>query len=297
MKFLNKMSVYYSLLEEIVIILSTASPFDDNADENDYEFDSDEDGHVYGSDDDEELDDYGNLCDARGRPASKQLIETKSKEKDKARKAQKELEKEQNEPELNDAIRVIVELLQYLIESLNEDIDSECYKDNYESCLLDVSSMRLVICWMCHETLLEDDLIKLLPKLMRFSEHCQANARSLTASTIKHFNEPDTVGQPKDEFNIFKMILSGVQRVLSDKKEKLSNLKAILKAANESSAGLHRSASTALPSSFSSMSISSKGRSGGVDHVKVEFEIHDLEELLAELNSYREACLKHLNHV
>ena len=201
------MSIYYSLLEEIVIILSTASPFDDNADEDDYEFDS-EDEHVYGSDDDEELDDYGSLYDARGRPANKKLIETKNKEKEKARKAQKELQKEQNEPELNDAIRVIVELLQYLIESLNEDIDSECYKESYESCLLDVSSMRLVICWMCHETLLEDDLIKILPKLIRFSEYYQETA----ARSQPHTTKPDSndSGQSKNEFSIFKMILSGV---------------------------------------------------------------------------------------
>ena len=154
----DTMSVYYGLLEEIIIILSTASPFDDHADI------SDEDK----TDMDRQTDqDY--------------------------------------EPELRKAIKIIVESLEAIIMYVKDSLeDFTQLKEN--ELVLQIASIRLLICWLAHETLLDEKLIELMPKLIQFGEY---------------YNSLDI---EKNKVNIFQFLSPGLERYLIDLEEKQSVL-------------------------------------------------------------------------
>jgi hypothetical protein len=136
-EFLDNMYIYYSLLEEIIVILSTASPFDYSSDRDNSDQDTDND-----VDEDEE-----NNKIAAGQ--------------------------ENEEPELKKVIQIIVESLESIVmfvkDCLNDDKD---YKelDKY-TCLFLVSCIRLLNCWLMHENVLEKELIDLMPRLIDFSKY------------------------------------------------------------------------------------------------------------------------------
>lgn len=181
----NKICIYYSLLEEIIVILSTASPFDedqDSEDEDDYkDSDTDEDA-------DDDIDFIKKSQDTKKPPSSK------------------ENDDDQGEPELNHAIKVIVECLQTVTCFLNDFIDeanlSEI-KDQVRISLL-VSSIRLVACWLSHESLMEEEIVELISrKLIPFCSHIKEN--------LKY----------SDELNGLQFISSGLNRVLASQEDKL----------------------------------------------------------------------------
>jgi hypothetical protein len=147
-------SVYYGLLEEIIIILSTASPFDDNEDI------TDED------------------------------------ENDMAPKTDQEYE-----PELKKAIKIIVESLETIIMYVKDSLeDFTQLKEN--ELVLQIASIRLLICWLAHETLLDEKLIELMPKLIQFGEYY------------------DSLDIKENKVNIFQFLSPGLQRYLIDLEEK-----------------------------------------------------------------------------
>jgi hypothetical protein len=167
------MSICYSLLEEVIIILSTASPFDTE----DSEGDDSEFGDSDASENDEDDD-----------------IEFKKAEKE-----------DKSEPEITNAIKVIVECLQTLICFINDTlIDENSYdKLNDTTILLLVSSIRVIVCWLSHESLLEQEIVELITKkLIKFCEHLK---------------------QKNYEINAFEFIVPGLQRVLIDQENKLKS--------------------------------------------------------------------------
>jgi hypothetical protein len=179
----DRMSIYYSLLEEVIIILSTASPFDADDDSED-ELTGEEEDDTDASENDEDDD-----------------IEF--------RKAGKE---DKSEPEINHAIKVIVECLQTLICFINDTLSEDCYEQlNNTTTLLLVSSIRVIVCWLSHESLLEQEIVDLITKkLVKFCEHLK---------------------QKSYEINAFEFIVPGLQRVLIDHENKLKGKLSTTKAA------------------------------------------------------------------
>lgn len=146
----DRISIYYSLLEEIIIILSTASPFDDNED---------------------------------------QLDDTDEEEEE-------EKEPKDKEPELENAIKVIVEALEAILMFVKDALD-EMSNLKPNELILQVASIRLLICWLSHETLLEEKLIELMPKLIKFADFSKT-----------------------EQVNLFQFLKPGLERYLIDLKER-----------------------------------------------------------------------------
>jgi hypothetical protein len=144
----STMSIYYTLLEKIIIILSTASPFDTEKSEN--------------SDSDRE-------------------------------------EEESYEPELKRVTHVIIECLETVLLFIKDRLDLSREKLSETECVLVVSSVRLLSCWVAHENLFDENLIDLVPKIVKFSE--------------QHKN--------KFEINVYDFIVPALQRILIDQKDKL----------------------------------------------------------------------------
>ncbi|RNA12963.1 neurochondrin -like protein [Brachionus plicatilis] len=153
---MNKMSVYYGLLEQVIKILSTASPFDTN--------DSEED------------------CS--------------------------DSEEKEAEPEFGKVIKIVVEALEAISLFIKDNIGGDFSQMDDNSLLLLASSIRVLLCWMTHESLLEDEILDLIPRMIEFSEYLES----------KGF-----------ELNVSQFVSAGLKRLLSDKKHilefKLSNPK------------------------------------------------------------------------
>lgn len=153
---MNKMSIYYDLLEQVIKILSTASPFDtDDSEENNSESD----------------------------------------------------EKER-EPEFGKVIKIVVEALETISLFIKDNIENDFTKMDNNCLLLLASSIRVLLCWMSHESLLEEEILKLIPRMIEFSKYL----------VTKEF-----------KLDVSKFITAGLRRLLSDKKYfldfKLSNPK------------------------------------------------------------------------
>lgn len=179
-------SVYYSLLEEIIIILSTASPFDDNNDDDDDEMDEDD------SENDEE--DYGDEEDD---------LEQKMEQKATKKKTTKP-EDADNEPEFDKAIQIVVELLQSLLQFLKDQFDEK--ENNLASLssvetLLMISSIRLLMCWLSHESLLEKEINDLAPRMIRFADY--------------------VLTRPELDVNLYEFLAAGLQKILLGLNSKL----------------------------------------------------------------------------
>ena len=71
--------------------------------------------------------------------------------------------------------------------------------------VLQIASIRLLICWLSHENLLEDNLIELMPKLIQFGEY---------------YNSLDKIIKPEEKINIFQFLSPGLERYLIDLEEK-----------------------------------------------------------------------------
>lgn len=158
--FIKKLSTYYSLLEEVIIILSTASPFDSQNSSA-----SDSDDQESKNDDD---DNY--------------------------------------EPEFKKVIKIIVETLETIILYVKDSF--EACSDNYEKLtennqIIIVSSIRLLLCWLTHETLLEEDLLNLFPRIINFCDYFHSSCLNTY------------------EINVFEFLMPGLQRVLNDLHDKL----------------------------------------------------------------------------
>ena len=148
---INKMSIYYDLLEQVIKILSTASPFD--------------------TDDSEE-----------------------------------ENEEKETEPEFGKVIKIVVEVLETISLFIKDNIDNDFIQMDNNCLLLLASSIRVLLCWMAHESLLEEEILKLIPKMIEFSKYL----------ITKEF-----------KLDVSKFIAAGLRRLLSDRKNfldfKLSN--------------------------------------------------------------------------
>jgi hypothetical protein len=176
----NLMTIYYQLLEDVIIILSTASPFDDG--------DEDEDEYEESEDDDEDEDDDDDESDDRfiGKKHVKsafylllfitnvtiyEIFKTSEKSKSSNKPEQK------NEPEFENVIKIVVELLESVIIYLKDELVSANGRDNKPIDKLDVrsiclisSSIRLLMCWLSHESLLEKEILDLMPRFLYFAE-------------------------------------------------------------------------------------------------------------------------------
>lgn len=144
----NKMSVYYYLFEQVIKILSTASPFDTD--------DSEED-----------------LC---------------------------ETEQKEAEPEFGKVIKIIVEALETISLFIKDNLANDFSQMNNDCLLLLASSIRVLLCWMTHESLLEEEILDIIPNMIEFSEH-------LTSKSFK--------------LDISKFITAGLTRLLCDKRHAL----------------------------------------------------------------------------
>lgn len=148
------MSVYYGLMEQVIIILSTASPFD--TDSNDEENDED--------------------------------IDTEAK----------------NEPELKKVIKVIIECLDTVLLYIKDNLDTD-KKLNEKECVMIASSIRLLSCWVAHENLLDEKLVDLMPKIIKFCERYY----------------PSSEKNNELQVNVFDFVIPALQRILIDHKDKL----------------------------------------------------------------------------
>ncbi len=168
---LNKMSILYSLLEDVIVILSTASPFDYEKSENE----STSENSYDDSDHDDE-------------------------------------EEESLEPELRKVITVVVDALEiiltYIKDTLNETKNKEI-EESSNCCMMVFSSIRLLVCWLAHEGLLEDEILHLMPDIIDFCQRYHTNL-------IK-----------QSQINIYELIIPGLERVLNDQQEKLSRRKSM----------------------------------------------------------------------
>ena len=102
-------------------------------------------------------------------------------------------------------IKAIVETLDSIIvfvkDSLIDDKTMANLTDNDLS--IQIASIRLLICWLAHESLLEQELMELMPTLIKFAE--------LVAKSKRHH-----------EVNVFEFLVPGIQRVLIDQEEKFA---------------------------------------------------------------------------
>ena len=152
---IDRMSTLYSLMEQVIIILSTASPFETKDDD------------IDGAESDEDADNF--------------------------------------EPELKKVIKVIVETLELIITFVRDTLaDFKQLKAN--DLILLIASIRLLICWLAHESLLETELLELMPQLLEFAEYYQLSNKE-TEETV----------------NVFEFLIPGLQRILIDQQEKLDN--------------------------------------------------------------------------
>jgi hypothetical protein len=172
----NKMSIYYSLLEEVIIILSTADPF---GNENDSI--SSTDDRYYDSDASENDQDND--------------IDFKTTDKKEAI----------SEPELSQAIKVIVECLQSIIGFIRDslDLESKDFKNlNSNMIMLLVSSIRVILCWLSYESLLEDEIVDLIRnRVVKFADYLNDEL---------HY-----------DVNVLEFVSPGVQRVKADQENRL----------------------------------------------------------------------------
>ena len=159
----DTMSVYYSLLEEIIIILSTASPFD-----------------------------------------TKSNKTGQTEHEDQEEKDEDEDEDLNYEPEFKKVIKILVEVLQSIISFVKDELNNFKVLGLSEKILL-TASIRLLICWMAHESILEQDLLDLMPKMLDFAEFNQ----SLDSN---------------EKVNVFEFLLPGLQRVLIDRQDRVEFL-------------------------------------------------------------------------
>jgi hypothetical protein len=169
---LNKISILYSLLEDVIVILSTASPFD-------YEKSENESGSENSYDD----------SDGDGAE-----------------------EEENLEPELRKVIAVVVDALEIILTYVKDTLNELRNKEIDESsncCMMVFSSIRLLVCWLAHEGLLEEQILDLMPKIIDFCEHFHSNLMK------------------KSQINIYELIKPGLERVLNDQQEKLSRRKSM----------------------------------------------------------------------
>lgn len=152
-KLSDKMSIFYSLMEEVIIILSTASPFDSQ------DVDSEDEAVT---------------------------------EKD-------------EEPELKKVIKVIVETLELIITFVKDSLYEKSVSAMTDNdIILLIASIRLLVCWLAHESLLEQELMDLMPELITFGQYLNKKKKNA------------------DSVNIFEFLVPGIQRVLIDQEDRLT---------------------------------------------------------------------------
>jgi len=76
--------------------------------------------------------------------------------------------------------------------------------------ILRVASIRLLICWLAHESLLESEIMAIMPELVEFADFLIKSKTNL-------------------EVNVFEFLVPGIQRVLMDQEEKFSTRNESLK--------------------------------------------------------------------
>jgi hypothetical protein len=112
-------------------------------------------------------------------------------------------DEEKEEPELKKVIKIIVETLEAIIQYVKDSLE-DFNKLKQNELVLQIASIRLLICWLSHENLLEDNLIELMPKLIQFGEYYNS------LSNMK----------PEEKINIFQFLSPGLERYLIDLEEK-----------------------------------------------------------------------------
>ncbi len=86
---------------------------------------------------------------------------------------------------------------------------------NETDLVLQIGCIRLLICWLSHEALLEKEIVELMPKLIEFGEYYNGITESKESGV-----------------NLFEFLIPGLQRILIDLQEKL-DLKAKFKVKNK----------------------------------------------------------------
>lgn len=102
-------------------------------------------------------------------------------------------------------IKIIVETLDSLIVFVKDSLNDESLAKMCDSDLiLQIASIRLLICWLAHESLLEQELMELMPELIKFAEFVVESKKQV------------------GEVNVFEFLVPGIQRVLIDQEEKFA---------------------------------------------------------------------------
>ena len=70
--------------------------------------------------------------------------------------------------------------------------------------ILLIASIRLLVCWLAHESLLEQELMDLMPELITFGQYLNKKKKNA------------------DSVNIFEFLVPGIQRVLIDQEDRLT---------------------------------------------------------------------------
>ncbi len=90
-------------------------------------------------------------------------------------------------------------VITFLKDSLNENVE----KMDESDLILRVASIRLLVCWLAHESLLEAEIMAIMPELIKFADFIvKSNARL--------------------EVNVFEFLVPGIQRVLIDQEDRFS---------------------------------------------------------------------------
>lgn len=89
-------------------------------------------------------------------------------------KEAKSSNEQKNEPELENVIKIVVELLESVMIYLKDELASEngdsTNKLDGRTQGLIASSIRLLMCWLSHESLLEKEILDLMPRFVRYAE-------------------------------------------------------------------------------------------------------------------------------
>ncbi len=97
-------------------------------------------------------------------------------------------------------------IITFLKDSLNDYVEKMTDGD----LILRVASIRLLICWLAHESLLESEIMAIMPELVEFADFLIKSKTNL-------------------EVNVFEFLVPGIQRVLMDQEEKFSTRNESLK--------------------------------------------------------------------
>ena len=164
-----------------------------------------------------------------------------------------------NEPELESVIKIVVELLESVMIYLKDILGDCSHLDqlNAKSNVLVASSIRLLMCWLAHESLLENEILDLMPKFMKFAEYVDKL-------------EVGGGGGGISSHDLFSFISAGAQKIYLNIKSRFDLKK--------------------------SKSVGGGGKKLAMSDAKSEFEIFELSQEMDKVKLIMDTCDEHISN-